>query len=50
LAALEYDKSQNTNFSYCFTKTLGSSCTDPALSLAIIPSANKLLGGGMRFD
>lgn len=29
LAALEYDKSQNTNFSYCFTKTLGSSCTDP---------------------
>ena len=30
LAALEYDKSQNTNFSYCFTKTLGSSCTDPA--------------------
>lgn len=28
LAALEYDKSQNTNFSYCFTRTLGSSCTD----------------------
>jgi hypothetical protein len=30
LAALEYDKSQNTNFSYCFTKALGSSCTDGA--------------------
>lgn len=30
LAALEYDKSQNTNFSYCFTRTLGSSCTDGA--------------------
>ena len=30
LAALEYDKSQNTNFSYCFTKALGASCTDGA--------------------
>ena len=30
LAALQYDKSQNTNFTYCDTKTIGSTATDGA--------------------